>query len=142
MTLDHQLPPPRPPTHTRVRALTLDVGAVDEGKLIKGKLKNRDHLPPPPPPPVQEKLSLQLGFSAGRTHHLLLPLPFSHSLIFLIPKYTVVFGPWQKGGSSLAVPLLGALSSPPKGPQRENQERWGWTEVAQGWGWWGVNCHL
>lgn len=73
VTLDHQHPPPPtpPPTHPRLRS-DLRCGAVDEGKLRKlnepsSKIRKTTSLLHPLSTTAY-KLSLQLGFLAGRIH--------------------------------------------------------------------------
>lgn len=139
VTLDHQHPPPPTPhVHTRVRAQTLDVeqwrrGSSERVNEPSSKIRKTTSLLHPPST-TAFKLSLQLGFLAGRIHS---PTPLSSIQSFThvpCPQIHSGLPPLVEDtlgeGVSLAVPL-GALSPPPKGPQRENQESWGWAGVEE-----------
>lgn len=79
VTLDHQHPPPPTPhVHTRVRAQTLDVeqwtrGSSERVNEPSSKIRKTTSLLHPPSTTAR-KLSLQLGFLAGRIHS---PTPLS-----------------------------------------------------------------
>lgn len=108
VTLDHQHPPPPTPhVHTRVRAQTLDVeqwtrGSSERVNEPSSKIRKTTSLLHPPSTTAVSCPCSWASWLAESIHPLLSP-PFSHSLMFPVPRYTVVYRHWWKmpgeGGS-------------------------------------------